>query len=352
MKPWLEKTDAENRFTSTGAKFWRHRAQMEAYRIGTGRTVVSTHVAPEGACNLKCPYCSVTHRDTHNRISLDVIKDYIEKLATRGLKAVIITGGGEPTIYKHINELIAWVYEAGLKVALITNGTQTHRLERDAWKMFSWVRVSINFFEGWRDSIRLPVDLIPESTTIGCSLVYTPKHEIGPPQDWLERLRDVSRVADACRAEYIRILPDCLLDQPKLAAQHAALDCLIRMARDPRLFRQDKHHRAPSCGVCHQSYFRPYLSEATFGSTGKPGSVYPCDSVVLNDARAKFTTEYQLCAPHEILEYLDGKIRQRFDPRDACSGCVFTDSVEMLGSWKNEGVGEFIAEPMKHEEFV
>ena len=56
-------------------------------------TVISTHISTEGACNLKCLYCSVTYRDTHSRIDMDTIKDYVTKLKTRGLKAVILTGG-------------------------------------------------------------------------------------------------------------------------------------------------------------------------------------------------------------------------------------------------------------------
>ena len=104
-----EKSDQEHKYTSTGIKFWRHQEQMMSYKNGDGRSVVSTHISPEGACNLKCPYCSVTYRDTHSRIDLDVIKDYVTKLKSRGLKAVILTGGGEPTSYKHFNELVQWL---------------------------------------------------------------------------------------------------------------------------------------------------------------------------------------------------------------------------------------------------
>ena len=123
---------------------------MWAFRNGDGNTVVSTHVSPEGACNLKCPYCSVTYRDTHSRIEPKVIQDYVEKLQTRGLKAVILTGGGEPTSYKNFNELVQWLkYERNLSVALITNGTLAKRIQAKTMNAFSWVRVSINLFDNW-----------------------------------------------------------------------------------------------------------------------------------------------------------------------------------------------------------
>ncbi|NQZ56115.1 MAG: hypothetical protein HRT88_01405, partial [Lentisphaeraceae bacterium] len=61
----LEITEMEHKYTSTGIKFWRHQEQMFAFKEGRPDTVISTHISPEGACNLKCPYCSVTYRDTH-----------------------------------------------------------------------------------------------------------------------------------------------------------------------------------------------------------------------------------------------------------------------------------------------
>src|SRR5210317_542390 len=172
-----EKSVQEHKYTSTGIKFWLHTEQMENYRSGNPNTVISTHVSPEGACNLNCPYCSVTYRKTHHRIELDIIKDYILKLKSRGLKAVILTGGGEPTAYKHFNELVIWLKEQGLSVALITNGTLTKRIKKETWKHFSWIRVSINAFTNWEDRIKLPLELIPKTTIVGCSTVFTPLHE-------------------------------------------------------------------------------------------------------------------------------------------------------------------------------
>ena len=152
------KTPEEHKYTSTGIKFWRHPEQMNNYKNGNPNTVISTHISPEGACNLTCAYCSVTYRDTHSRIEMDVIKDYVTKLKTRGLKAAILTGGGEPTSYKHINELIRWLKAQDLSVALITNGTLTRRINPDIWNMLEWVRVSINVFPLWELKINLPTE--------------------------------------------------------------------------------------------------------------------------------------------------------------------------------------------------
>ena len=350
-------SDMEHQYTSTGIKFWRHQEQMVNYSSGDPNTVISTHISPEGACNLKCPYCSVTYRDTHYRIEMEVIQKYVEDLQTRGLKAVILTGGGEPTLYKKFNELVQWLkYDRGLSVALITNGTQHARIEPRTMSAFSWIRVSINIFDGWVKKISLPIADASPDCIIGCSMVYTVEHEATKdmPLDRFILFENVAQVANNVNAQYVRLLPNCLLEQKDLIAQHKSLDLALAKFDDPRFFHQHKIHGAPSYGVCHQAYFRPYLSEEVYIPNGQPGTVYPCDSVVLNDAFTHFAEEYQICHASDILKFLDRQIEMKFDPRERCTGCVFTNNVNMLGDWKEGKIDRFaeFPEALEHEEFV
>jgi len=355
-----DKSEQEHMYTSTGIKFWKHQEQMLSYKNGGGDTVISTHISPEGACNLKCPYCSVTYRDTHSRLDLYTIKDYVTKLMTRGLKAVILTGGGEPTAYPHINELVKWLkYEKGLSVALITNGTIMKRLDKESLAAFSWIRVSINTFKNWETRIGANFDTtaLDKDCVVGCSMVYTVEHEDADglqKTDRVEILNKASAIADRINAKYIRLLPNCLLRQEDLIRQHRSLDILLEKISDKRFFHQYKVHGAPKSKICHQAYFRPYLSEEPYGDTGKPGTVYPCDSVVLNNSYQHFAKQYQLCKPGDILDFLDSR-QMSFDPRKNCEGCVFTENVNMLDDW-NSGIidkfSDYEGKDLEHEEFV
>lgn len=355
------RSEEEHKYTSTGIKFWRHQEQMIEFTKpidGSPRkTVISTHISPEGACNLKCPYCSVTYRDTHSRIPLERIKCYVEDLMKRGLQAVILTGGGEPTFYPHFNELVQWLkLEKSLSVALITNGTTSARIKPETLACFSWIRVSINIFQGWEDKIKINTEHLSPTCVVGCSMVYTVEHEASKEfeTDRIDLLKRVSKVADKCDAKYIRVLPNCLLEQKQLIQQHISLKKLLENVEDKRFFQQYKIHGAPGCGTCHQSYFRPYLSEEPFSVDGIPGTVFPCDSVVLNDTLTHFAKTYELCKPEDVLKYIDGEIKQQFDPRVDCKGCVFTDNVNMLEDWKHGKVNRFndFKEKLTDEEFV
>lgn len=336
-----EKTKEEHKFTSTGIKFWKHPEQMNSYRKGTGKTIISTHISPTSICNLSCSYCSVKKRNRNFTIELDIIKDYVTKLKTRGLKAVILTGGGEPTIYPHFNELVRWLKEEQkLDIGLITNGTISEKVNDESWKSFSWIRVSINDFHNWETRIKIPSEKVNKDCVIGASFIYSGQN--------IETFKKVAKVARSFDAKYIRLLPDCLFSQEGLLKEHKKLEKIIKELNEPLFFHQFKIHGTPKDNICHQSYFRPYLSEVD------GGTVYPCDSIVLNDNVENFARKWQLCKAGEVLDYLDGKIKAKFNPQKDCTGCVFTDNVDMLGGWQKTGKGrfdEFKDKKMKHENF-
>lgn len=349
-----EKSGEEHLYTSTGIKFWRHQSQMFEYKNGGVNTVISTHVSPEGVCNLKCPYCSVTYRKNVNRIKLNVIQDYILKLKSRGLKAVILTGGGEPTLYKQFNELVRWINSQNLSVALITNGTNSKLVDDDVWSMFSWIRVSVNIFKNWEDKISIPINLLSKKCVVGMSHVFTVEHEDMKAESTMEYFNKISKLADKLNSTYVRILPNCLLNQEMLIKVHNALDHLFLKLNDKRFFHQYKFHNAPKSKTCHQSYFRPYLSEEPYHETGESGTVYPCDSVVLNENATHFSKKYQLCSASDILSYIDKKINHEFVACDDCKGCVFTNTINMLDGYVRGEVSRFeeYPHPIEHEEFI
>ena len=342
-------SDMEHRFTSTGIKFWRHRPQMEAYRTGKPATVISTHISPTSYCNLHCSYCSVSKRTSHNQISFEVIQDYVIKLKSCGLKAVILTGGGEPLSYPMINELIIWLREVcGLHIGLITNGTLSGRMDKRAWKALSWLRLSLNNIPNFLDRTYIPTKDMSDDCVLGASIIFAGKNK---RWDWLEKTKDL---VEKLNLQYVRLLPDCMLPQDELKIAHRNVACVCQWFHDARYFHQRKNHRAPKSEVCHQAYFRPYLSEEISITSGQPGSVYPCDSLVLNDAVSRFASKFQLCAAGDVLKFLNGGVLPKFYPCDDCTGCVFADNVDMLGAWKQGKLDRFaeFPNPLKHEDFV
>jgi wyosine [tRNA(Phe)-imidazoG37] synthetase (radical SAM superfamily) len=229
--------DMNNNFTSNGIKFWKNFPQMQNYKDGNPNTIISTHISPESRCNLSCSYCSVKKRDQYH-IELNVIKDYVAKLMTRGLRSVIITGGGEPTLYPDFNELVQWLkYDKKLSVALITNGTNTDLV--DDWNVFSWIRVSINIFKDWENRIELPIDKFNKDTIIGMSY-------IDGNQKLENIIDDLKMLKNKLHSSYIRILPNCLLPKDELEKEHQRIAEIFKKYNLTKFgfFHQYKNHEA------------------------------------------------------------------------------------------------------------
>ena len=55
-----------------------------------------------------------------------------------------------------------------------------------------------------------------------------------------------------------------------------------------------------------------------------------------------------------MLDYLDKKVKHKFDAKKDCAGCVFTNNVNMLDDFINNKVDRFaeFGEPLEHENFI
>jgi len=74
-------------------------------------------------CNYRCPYCYVPrHPDVSQELTQSEIRDVVLQAAALGARKIIILGG-EPTIYPHILEMIAFIRRHGLDVEMFTNGS-------------------------------------------------------------------------------------------------------------------------------------------------------------------------------------------------------------------------------------
>lgn len=334
-----------DQYTSTGSKFGHHLDSFDSHFCGEGNSVISTHIAPEGGCNLTCSYCSV-HNRKNVRIKFDTIMKYVDDLITRGLKAVILTGGGEPMAYPGIEFLLKSLVERGLEVGLITNGTLFHKVSDCVLKQLTWIRVSINKFEGFEERIKMPSLEVRETITLGLSMVYD--SSIGQEKDLLLYALALKR---KYRAKYLRVVTNCLLRGEEYEGKRKVAINAMKVWGDDQTFFQGRHHQAPDALTCKMGYFRPYLSEVVHPETSQPGAVFPCDSIPLHHSQGYFDTHWSICSPSQILDYLDGKIKNKFRPHE-CEGCLFTQHVELIDQYGDGRPMPVVEGTEEHVNFV
>ena len=99
------------------------------------------------ACNYRCTHCiDWDILNTKHRLAEEDLRASIALMATRGLRSVILIGGGEPTLYPGFSGFVGFLKDLGLQVSVVTNGSRGDRLlevvgrldERD------WIRMSLD----------------------------------------------------------------------------------------------------------------------------------------------------------------------------------------------------------------
>lgn len=347
-------------FTSTGSKLFYHQEALNNLRNGKGQPITG-HLMPTDLCNFKCAFCSVQHR-AGDSLTMVQIANYFSQLMPLGLKAVILSGGGNPLLFRDgrndFNALVEYLYGLGLDIGLITNGLPLTDYDgRKSWRgikpetldMLTWVRISLSGWDHPQNRIDTP-DLDPSRTTLGGSYVLhdsyqeplDKKHgQVSTPEDVLTPITPEERDArvtygvdrlpmlkeqmrewnERYKPKYVRLLPNCL--EPKLIAERAVLLKQMADEIDPGVFFvQEKPPRQPK--RCLKGYPHPVAN--------CDGWVYPCDSVVLNrTAGHKFDSTWRICRMEDIGHFYAEPIRPNV-PNNVCPGCVFSDQVDLISN--------------------
>ena len=340
-------------FTSTGSKFFYHQEAMKNLRNGKGQCVV-THLLPTDLCQHTCAFCSVQTR-TGDTLRLHDMMDYLDILIKYGLKAVIISGGGNPILYKcpetsyNFNWLVEMIHDRGLEIGLITNGMplKTYHMvdpaggeyERRSWNkvlpetldLIKWIRISMAGLDHEENEVYVP-EVDPTKTTLGFSYVYhdiydepaDPHHgkvstmadlvTLGvertslKPTRWakerLPELEDqIAHYVKKYRPRYVRLLPNCL--EPNLIAERCGLLKDMANAINPDVvFVQYKPPAPPN--ACYLGYVHPVLNS--------DGYVYPCDSCVLNEeAGHRFNEPWRICHWKDVAKMYEEPVRSLVD---------------------------------------
>lgn len=349
---WLSrqgKTGAEHAFTSTGSKLAFQEEAMKKFSETGYATPIVSHIMPTDVCNFQCSFCSVGNRTEDgtkpDALSFDQIEKYVETLADRGLRAVIFSGGGEPTVYhdkargKRFRDLVTLMADHELQVGLITNGTRLDDLS-DVMDKVTWARVSLYPSEYGLDKLRVN-EPMPDTVTLGFSLVVAQNIRVGGPRSGYEisfdedtlvdhysrHLDEIVPFVEERGGQYLRLTPDCHVHGKDFILLHKVADRLSRRFGGP-VFHQHKSHGTPK--NCFLGFFHPVLYSN--------GLVYPCDSNILNDDKdRRFKPEYASARWDTVAELYDKPAQSLIDTGRMCPRCVFVGNNAELESFRNGG---------------
>jgi len=99
------------------------------------------------ACNYACDHCIDWEiLNSKVRYEDDDLRASIRRMTERGLKSVILIGGGEPTLYPGFPSFVEFAKGLGLSVAVVSNGSKNDKILQAApfFTQGDWVRLSLD----------------------------------------------------------------------------------------------------------------------------------------------------------------------------------------------------------------
>ena len=117
------------------------------------------------ACNYRCDHC-IDWDVLNSPIKYDFerLKDSLRNMAQRGMRSVILIGGGEPTLHPGFVETVRFLKDLKVQVAIVSNGSKNDKILEiiDCMTEGDWVRLSLD--SGSNETFRLMHKPVKELT--------------------------------------------------------------------------------------------------------------------------------------------------------------------------------------------
>lgn len=287
-------------------KIIHHAHYIQKLRDGEHFAPVHVQLVPTNRCNQSCQGCAYRmvgytsnqgFRDG-DEIPWDKLTEIVNDCEKMGVRAIEITGGGEPSVHPDFLRLSQMILDAGIDLGVVTNGTKIGDTARNILVHAKWIRFSIDagtaltyaeyrkttprVYGEVRDNLRELVRLRNATKTellIGVGFVVNRKN-------WTEVVEAAQRARDD-GADNIRI--SALFHQDGTAYfagfyEHAKGLCYQAQAMEREGFRvfnlfgdriQDMDAASPDYPVCGYSRLVTYI--------GADLGIYTCCNNAYND---------------------------------------------------------------------
>ena len=119
----------------------------EALKSAPDYAPISIHVDLTTACNYKCDHCvDMDILNTGIQYDHEKLLNSINSLIAKGLRSVILIGGGEPTAYPGFGEVVRTLKAKDIQVGIVTNGSMLSKVEDivDVLDKNDWIRLSLD----------------------------------------------------------------------------------------------------------------------------------------------------------------------------------------------------------------
>ena len=138
-----------NPYSTDKIVFWPELVARFKNQTSHERYPVFVHLMPQNKCNQNCSFCAYRHCgkefDAVSTMPMPRMRELLSEFKHIGIKAIEITGGGEPMLHPNIDEIVEETYVHGMKLALVTNGSLMTPEQCHGYPNFlTWMRISVD----------------------------------------------------------------------------------------------------------------------------------------------------------------------------------------------------------------
>lgn len=310
-------------------------------------------------CNYYCDHCiDLEMINKGGKLKLETIKQLISRWVKRGLRSVIIIGGGEPTLYSHFEEVVIFLKAKKLQVGIASNGSRLPSLVRVVpfLSEHDWVRLSLDagkndtFQKIHNPRIRLNLDEILKNVQklrsvnskyqLGFSFLALSKDQVGNNKNLINNISEIFLAAKKAKESgftyfsikpFISPCPSRFTEIHKIYLEKIKKEIARAKSLEDKTFKiaesfnmlalinnlNEKLRKQPK--ICHAQFFRLVVT---------PKGIFHCPAwrgftkAYLIDAKRKVTQMYYKELRNKLHERLEN-----FNATQECSkvSCIYND---------------------------
>ncbi len=250
-------------------KIFHHPEKVKSLLEKKVTSPLYVRVKPTNNCNHDCEYClyhpeySGIHQTVNKRdeIPKEKMIEVLDDFKEMGVKAISLSGGGEPLLHPNITEILDKTLENKIRLSMITNGQALKGRPAELLYNADWVRVSLDYctpemFSKIRrrpeenfDIVRQNIQQFAKNKNPSCDLgVNCVVSEYN-----FDRLLDIAELCKGLGVDNLRFSPFQRFSQTEFLEYHKGLkDKVIEQIKKAKEL-QDTNF---SVGSSYEGYFK------------------------------------------------------------------------------------------------
>jgi len=273
-------------------------------------------ITPTNACDLNCVYCCCGEIDRKEKLSIEQLKEITDIAVKVGVKAFVITGGGEPMVHPNILEFIDYAHSKNIKLALITNGNHFKDDMIETLSKLQWCRISFDDYRKIDEKYRNTLSVVKKIKNVNFSFSYM--YDGNPDSDFL-KIINIANSFD--NISHVRIVNDSLSE--KYIDTMTAKEKLDKNNIDTsKCFFKYQQQYGAGQKKCYMSLLKPRIVAS--------GDVYPCCAIQYQEKNGlkKYNKVFSMGHYSDIPNMIEN---QRFFNGNICNQCYYENYNKFLG---------------------